>query len=104
MKSIGQIRWDFTKARADAAEIDHIAETLRGLSATQMENSMNRLAGAWTGDNAKLFLRKEEQLKTDIRETARSLNDIADDIRRIARRVYEAEMRAYEIACRRNSK
>ena len=68
-----------------------------------MEISMNNLSAAWTGTNSRLFLKKEGQLQTDIDQTVRNLNDIADDIRKIAQRVYDAEMRAYEIAIRRRS-
>ena len=94
---------DFAKARADADKIDQIASTLKTLSREKLENSMNNLAAAWTGTNSRLFLKKEGQLQTEMDQTVRNLNDIADDIRRIAQRVYEAEMRAYEIAMRRNS-
>ncbi len=103
MKSKAQIRMNFVKARADADKIDRIAAMMRKLSREKMENSMNNLAAAWTGTNSRLFLKKEGQLQTDIDQTVRNLNDIADDIRKIAQRVYDAEMRAYEIAIRRRS-
>ncbi len=103
MKSRSQIRMNFAKARADADKIDKIASTMKTLSRRNLENSMNDLAAAWTGNNSRLFLKKEGQLQKNIDQTVRSLNDIADDIRRIAQRVYEAEMRAYEIATRRKS-
>lgn len=103
MKSKSQIRMNFAKARADADKIDRIASTMKTLSKRNLENSINDLAAAWTGSNSRLFLQKEGQLQRNIDQTVRSLNDIADDIRRIAQRVYEAEMRAYEIAIRRKS-
>ncbi len=103
MRSRSQIQMNFAKAKADADKIDRIAATLKTLSGKQMECSMNNLAAAWTGVNSRLFLKKEGQLQSDINQTVRSLNDIANDIRRIARRVYDAEMRAYEIAIRRKS-
>ena len=88
MKSRSQIKMNFAKARADADKIDRIAATMKTLSRR---------------NNSRLFLKKEGQLQRNIDQTVRSLNDIAADIRRIAQRVYEAEMRAYEIATRRNS-
>ena len=51
----------------------------------------------------KAVFKKEGQLQNDIEQTARALNEIADDIRRIAQRVYDAEMRAYAIAARRRN-
>lgn len=103
MKSKSRIKMNFTKARNDAAKIDQVAANLRSLSRNQMNASINHLSTAWTGVNSRLFLKKEGQLQTDIEQTARVLNDIADDIRRIAQRVYDAEMQAYEIATRRRS-
>ena len=100
MKSRSQIKMNFAKARVDACKIEKIALTMEALSRRNLQNSMNDLAAAWTGNNSRIFLRKEEQLQSDIAQTVRSLNDIAADI---AQRVYEAEMRAYEIATRRES-
>ena len=103
MKSSAQIKMNFAKAREDAARVDQIAATMRNLSRGKLESSMNNLSGTWTGNNSRQFLKKERQLQTDIEQTVRSLNDIADDIRIVAQRVYEAEMRAYQIATRRRS-
>ena len=76
---------------------------MRRVSIRWRQTSINNLSSAWTGANARLFLRKEGQLQNDIEQTARALNEIADDIRRIAQRVYDAEMRAYAIAARRRN-
>lgn len=102
MKSKAWIRMDFAKAKREADRLDQIASQLSGLSKKKLEESMGRLASAWTGTNARLFLQKEGQLQRDIEQTVRELNEIAADIRRIAKRIYDAEMRAYEIAARRN--
>lgn len=102
MKSKAWIRMDFAKARKEADRLDQIATQLRGLSKQKLEESMGRLASAWTGTNSRLFLQKEGQLQRDIDQTVKELNEIAADIRRIAQRIYDAEMRAYEIAARRN--
>lgn len=104
MKSVNQIRMDFSKAYAEAERLDHIADKLKILASKKMEDSMISLSYAWTGENSRLFLQKESQLQRNIGETAKELYRVASDIRMIARRVYEAEMRAYEIAARRSSK
>lgn len=103
MKSKSRIKMNFAKARNDAARLDQVAASLRSLSRNQLNSSINNLSAAWTGANSRLFLRKEGQLQTDIEQTARALNDVADDIRRIAQRVYEAEMRACAIVTNRKS-
>ncbi len=103
MKSKNQIRMDFSRAYAEAERLDRTAEKLKTLAAKKMEQSMMSLSYAWTGANARQFLQKESQLQKNIEGTARELYQVAADIRMIARRVYEAEMRAYEIAARRTS-
>lgn len=101
MKSKTRIKMDFQKARAEAGRLEAIADQLKRLANGKMEQSMMNLSAAWTGTNARLFLQKESQLQDEILDTAKALYNIAADIRRIAQRVYEAEMRAYLIASRR---
>ena len=102
MKCKAWIRMDFAKARKEADRLDQIASQLKVLSKQKLEESMGRLASAWTGTNSRLFLQKEEHLQRDIDQTVKELNEIAADIRRIAQCIYDAEIRAYEIAARRN--
>lgn len=103
MKSANQIRMDFSKAYAEAERLDRVADQLKMLASKKMEESIRNLSYAWSGGNARLFFQKESQLQNHIGETAKEIYRVAADIRTIARRVYEAEMRAYEIAARRSS-
>lgn len=103
MKSKAQIKMDFQKARAEASRLEGIAEQLKLLANQKLEQSMMGLSSAWTGTNSRLFLQKESQLQRDIGDTAKTLYNVAADIRRIAQRVYDAEMRAYMIALHRRS-
>lgn len=103
MSSRSEIRFNFKQALAQADRLDDAADKLDRLSRNTMEQSMETLASAWKGENATAFLRKENILKGDIKTTASGIHEIADDIRRIARRVYEAEMEALRIARSRRS-
>lgn len=103
MKNKSQIKMDFTRAYQEADQVERIADKLIRLANKKMEQSMMHLSSAWTGTNSRYFLDKESQLKEDMIKTARRLNHVAEDIRGIARRVYDAEMRAYEIASHRNT-
>ena len=58
----------------------------------------------WHWGSVSMCWRVQNQLQRNIEETVRELYRVAGDIRMIARRVYEAEMRAYEIAARRTEK
>lgn len=103
MSSRSEIRFNFRQALNQADRLDNLADRLDRLSGKTMESSMQTLSAAWKGENATAFLRKEDILKKEIRTTAGSIHDIADDIRRIARRVYDAEMEALRIANERRS-
>ncbi|MDO4329650.1 MAG: WXG100 family type VII secretion target [Lachnospiraceae bacterium] len=103
MSTRSEIRFNFRQALSQADELDDVADRLERLSGKTMESSMQNLAAAWKGQNATAFLKKEDILKGDIKKTASQIHDIADDIRRIARRVYEAEMEALRIASERKS-
>lgn len=103
MSTRSEIRFNFRQALAQADELDGVADRLEKLSGKTMEGSMQTLASAWKGQNATAFLRKEDILKGDIKKTASEIHGIADDIRRIARRIYDAEMEALRIASERGS-
>lgn len=103
MSSRSEIRFNFRQALNQADKLDAVADRLGNISKNSMEQSMQGLAAAWKGENAAAFLKKEDILKRDIKETAANIRDIADDIRRIAKRVYDAEMEALRIASERRS-
>lgn len=103
MKSLSSIKMDFQEALRDADRVESIANRMQNLADGAFEDSMAGLASAWTGENSTQFLRKEGQIQKEIRTNARTLQSIAEDIRTVARQVYEAERRAYYIALRRNS-
>lgn len=91
-KSRQAIKIDFQEAKAQANSLDNIAYMLEMSVVKQMDNTMQTLAGAWEGENATAFLGKEEILRVEINKTAGNLRDIADDIRDIAKAIYDAEM------------
>lgn len=91
-KSKQEIRIDFQHAKSQSYELDRIATALFTLTNSTMERSMQMLAGAWKGENSEAFLRKEQLLQKEIKATATTLRDIAEDIRDIARRIYDTEM------------
>ena len=104
MKSAYRIRMDFNEALADARRLDETAERMNSLAERDFQESINNLSYAWTGNNANIFREKEESVRREILENVKNLRNVADDIRTIARRIYEAEMRALEIARERSSR
>lgn len=103
MKSSTQIRFDFQNAKQQANRLDELANSLEQQVIRPMSDTSQQLRTAWTGESANRFVAKQGELQEKIRSTSRTLRDIADEIRRIAKRVYDAEMQAYYIAVQRRS-
>lgn len=103
MKSSTQIRFDFQNAKQQADQLDELASNLEQQVLRQMFDANQQLRIAWTGESANRFVIKQNELQEKIRSTIRALREIADEIRRIAKRVYDAEMQAYYIASQRHN-
>jgi len=95
------IEFDFKKALAQADRIDGVADKLSNLSGRQFGATMQNLSANWKGENASSYLNKGVRLQNKMDGTVNELRNIAEDIRRIARTLYDAEMAALEIALRR---
>lgn len=103
MKSEYQIKFDFENAKAQAARLEELAAWLSAEVAGAMDDNAQQLHAAWTGENATIYLRKQDELKEEIDCTANTLRAIASDIKSIARQIYNAEMAALAIARDRSS-
>lgn len=103
MKSSTQIRFDFQNAKQQANCLDELANSLEQQVIRPMSDTAQQLHSAWTGESANRFTAKQGELQDKIRRTSNSLRNLADEIRTIARRVYDAEMQAYYIAVQRRS-
>lgn len=89
---------NYREAMQQARDLDTLAGRIRSTANQKVEESMQLLSSGWKGNNATEFLRKYSELKRQILESAEELRSIADDIRRAARIVYNAEMEALRIA------
>lgn len=102
MKTSAQIRFDFSNALSQATKLEQLAEQTDRTVVREMEQQMEQMRSVWTGESARRFIQKSGEFSLQVEESAQELRKIAEDIRRIARIVYEAEMSALEIAQRRN--
>lgn len=103
MKSSAEIRFDFQNARLQADRLEALADKIDSQVTDKMEDTAQQLHAAWTGDSANRFIAKHDDLRQQVRQSSRELRSIADEIRRIARRVYDAEMEALRIVAQRSS-
>lgn len=88
------IAMDFELARTQAERLEKLAAQMTSLAKKKMDHSLEMIAGSWESENATIYLRKGEELEEEIKETAGRLRGIANDIRSIAQRIYDAEMKA----------
>ena len=96
------IIFNYRQAMRQATELDSVAANLERLSKRELENALDNVAANWQGDNANIYCRKGDRLQGNINSTARELRSAAAEIRRIAKRIYDAEMANLEIAMKRN--
>ena len=98
MKTSAQIKMNYREAMQQARDLDTLAGKIRTTANQKVEQSMQLLSSGWKGHHASAFLRHYSELKRQILASADELNSIADDIRRTAQIVYNAEMEALRIA------
>jgi len=97
MRTQGKAQFDFELAQSQARRLTAIAEQIH--RATRgIEDSMEDLSCAWKGKPASVYLQKEGCLKDAIQKSAVHVQELADQIRRAAQGIYEAEMQAVQIA------
>ncbi len=100
MKTKAHIEIDFQLAMREAERLETVASNLVNAWGNLLQ-IMDSFSGNWSGANARMYRQKYERVCDEIYATSKEIRNIASDIRAIAKRIYDAEMRAYEIACRR---
>lgn len=96
------IEMDFHMACSQADRVDEIADNLSNISSKQFGGTLQELSAGWKGSNASSYLNKGTRLQGKMNDTADDLHAIASEIRAIAKRIYDAEMAALEIAMARS--
>lgn len=97
-KTASEIRMDFSRAKRQADQLETLGEELKRLADHKVEDSFERIASVWEGENSEKYRTKGRILEEKLRENAGELLKAADAIRTIAQNIYLAEMRALELA------
>lgn len=95
---MGKLEIDFNKANRQAEQLEGIANELKRISNNNMESIINNISANWQCSSSSEFCNKGRVVKGNISDTATQLQNIANSIRRIAKRTYDAEKRIQEIA------
>ena len=99
-----RIEFDFGGTMRQVRQLEDIADKLRKISEQKIASAMKELSYGWRSDNANCFQAKAEKLQANISMTAGNLEKTAGNIKRVAQNVYDAEMRAKELAAARKYK
>ena len=97
-RSLSVIRMDFRKANQQAKDLDALAKRLKILSDRNLNETLDHISQNWKGENSEKYVKKGEILQDNMRKTANEISRVANSIQEIAKTVYDAEMRAWEIA------
>ena len=97
-----EILFNYRQAIRQADRLDEIAGKINKLSTDRMEETLSGLTAAWQSDSSPQYYSKFHQIQEDICTHAENLRKVADTIRTTAEEVKRAELRALEIARRRN--
>ena len=98
MASYSTIKFNFVQAKLQAQRLENIASEMRNMANQNFESAISQLSGGWKGESATLYIRKAENVRNDILKTARDLDAVAGSIRKVAQKVYNAEMEAKRLA------
>lgn len=85
------ILMDFAKAYRQADELEGISEQLRAIADSQLDSTLQGVSAAWKGENAVKYINKGSQLQGKIKGTAQNIQQSAETVRNIARRLQAAE-------------
>lgn len=96
------IEVDFQAAMASAGELDGIAGELEKALKQGYACSMAQLSRDWTGENAVYFQNKGAKLTEQIEDSISRLRKAADEVRRAATLIHQAEAAALNLAKVRN--
>lgn len=100
MATRSSIEMDLKRAIEQANQIESIASRMSTLANSKFDNTLQNLSWNWKGYSASRYLNKGNLLKGNINRTVSDLRAIAREIRAEARRIYNADLAALEIAQR----
>ncbi len=98
MASYATIRFNFAQAKQQAQRLENIAQEMRNTANQNFEQALSELSAGWSGECATQYIRKAQKVKEDILTTAKDLDAVAASIRKVAQRIYNAEMEAKRLA------
>ena len=97
-----EILFNYRQAISQAEKLEDTARRIDRLADDWMGETISSLKAAWQSDSSPQFYSKMSQVQSDIRTHAENIRKVADSIRETAEEIKRAELRALEIAKRRD--
>ena len=95
---MASIEIDFQRSMQQANQIEELASELKVSVKNDYSSALNQLNAGWQSDYSGEYLKKAEELRRQLLVSSANIEKIAQNIRITAKRIYEAEKRAEEIA------
>ena len=92
------IKMEYKKALAQANQLEEIATEIMNLTDKELLGSINRIAKNWNGEASDRYQKKGQKSVNNIQKIAGQLKKTSEVIRDIAKRTYNAEMKALTLA------
>ena len=97
MKSKRDIEMNFSRAVAQAQELEEISKELSAIATAHMAGALEMLSISWKGDNAINFNKKGKVITEEMLDTADDIIKVANSIQSTARLIYNAEKAALQL-------
>lgn len=93
-----EIKFNYSKAMGQAAELKSIAKSLKTVGDTKLEDCFGKVSKNWTGTNSEDYVKKGRKVQTKVQQSSGNITAAADTIEKMAKRIYDAEMAALRAA------
>lgn len=97
-----EILFNYSQAMAQADKLDGLSGRLSKVVSKGMDPALETLKISWTSDYSDQYFRKADTVIEGIKKSSENLAEIAESIRKTARSVRNAELRALEVAKQRS--
>jgi uncharacterized protein YukE len=96
-----QICINYQMALRKADKLQNIADRMRRFETQDYEEFDAEVGDAWKGENADACRGKAAGIQSEYKKMADTMEETAETLRRIAKRIYDSDMASYELALRR---
>lgn len=101
---MGRIEFDFYSTTMQANRLEEIANEIEKISNKKIDETLKNISNNWKSQTASAFIIKGNQVQNQITTSADDLAKVSQRIKKVAKQVYQAELKAKEIATNRTAR